>query len=253
MKYLFKIAIALGCLLTSANVFSQVKNPWLPLFGENLSTAHYDPAAWYEVDGILTAMQDKVIWTTIDYENFEIDLNFRNDRGTNSGVILYCSDTTNWIPNSVEVQIADDHYAVWADAKPFERCGAIYGHLGPHKDKIVKKPRVWNHLRIRCAGQHITVVLNGKKVTDMNMALWTSGTENPDGSEIPSWLPNPLAEMPTKGFIGLQGKHGAASISFKNIKIRSTNKEGFPEPPAPAEEAVEEAVRSVAPEEEVVL
>lgn len=42
------------------------------------------------------------------------------------------------------------------------------------------------------------VILNGKKVTEMDMSKWTSGTKNPDGSDIPSWLPKPFAELPTK-------------------------------------------------------
>lgn len=107
------------------------------------------------------------------------------------------------------------------NGKPFEKCGAIYGHLGAKQDKVVKKPGEWNHMRIRCAGQHITVILNGKKVTEMDMSKWTSGTVNPDGSEIPSWLPKPFAELPTKGYIGLQGKHGDSLIWFRNVKVRS--------------------------------
>jgi hypothetical protein len=31
--------------------------------------------------------------------------------------------------------------------------------------------------------------------------------DQPDGSEIPSWLSTPFAELPTHGNIGLQGKH----------------------------------------------
>lgn len=55
----------------------------------------------------------------------------------------------------------------------------------------------------------------------MDMSLWTSGAVNPDGTPIPSWLPKPFAELPTKGFIELQGKHGDASISFRNVQIRN--------------------------------
>jgi uncharacterized membrane protein len=55
----------------------------------------------------------------------------------------------------------------------------------------------------------------------MDMNLWTSGKVNPDGSEIPSWLPVPYAELPTKGSIGFQGKHGDATIWFRNLRIRS--------------------------------
>lgn len=194
---------------------------WRSLFGTNLSEATYSSEVWTESDGVLTAAQDDAIWTMEEYENFELDLEFKNDVGTNSGVVVYCTDIKDWIPNSVEIQIADDHYEKWANSKPYERCGAIYGHLGPEKDKVVKKPGEWNHLRVRCTGQRISVILNGKKITEMDMSKWTSGTENPDGSEIPSWLPKPFGELPTKGFIGLQGKHGDATIWFRNIKVRN--------------------------------
>ena len=76
-------------------------------------------------------------------------------------------------------------------------------------------------MRIRCKGKNISVILNGKKVTDMDMNLWTSGTKNPDGSDIPSWLPKPFSTIPTKGYIGLQGKHGNSLIWFRNVKVRS--------------------------------
>ncbi|MDL2264852.1 DUF1080 domain-containing protein [Parabacteroides sp. OttesenSCG-928-G07] len=197
------------------------RNSWRPLFGTDLSDASYDPEAWSWDSGILTATKDEAIWTTVEYENFELDVDFRNESGTNSGIVFYCTDTVNWIPNSVEIQIADDHYPQWSDAKPYERCGAVYGHLGPRQENVVRKPGEWNHIRVKCVGQNISVILNGKKLITMDMSKWTSGSVNPDESEIPEWLPNPLAEMPTKGYIGLQGKHGDAAISFRNVKIRN--------------------------------
>lgn len=217
-----KIVFALSLLLTAFTLSAQNEYKWEPLFGTNLSEATYDPAAWSETNGVLSAVQDESIWTKAEYENFELDLEFKTDKGTNSGVVIYCTDTEDWIPNSVEIQIADDHYEKWADGKPYERCGAIYGHLGPRQEKVVKKPGEWNHMRIKCVGQRISVILNGRKVTEMDMRQWTSGTVNPDGTEIPSWLPKPFAELTTKGRIGLQGKHGEALIWFKNVKIRST-------------------------------
>lgn len=223
--------IVLGFALAPSASNAEEKNKWIPLFGENLSEAVYSPDAWMlESGGILTATKDDAIWTKVEYENFELDLDFRTDHGTNSGVIVYCTDITNWIPNSVEVQIADDYYEKWKDARGYEMCGAIYGHLEPRQKMVVKESGEWNHMRVRCAGQRISVILNGKRVIDMNMALWTSGTENPDGSEIPDWLPTPFAELPTKGFIGLQGKHGDATVWFRNVKIRSTSKYGFSGP-----------------------
>jgi hypothetical protein len=135
-------------------------------------------------------------------------------------VIVYCTDRQNWIPNSVEIQIGDDYYFKDKGWVPNYMCGGIFGHLAP-TSTLVKKAGEWNHMNIRCEGQHITVKLNGVVSADMDMALWTSGTKNPDGSDIPSWLPTPFAELPTKGYIGLQGKHGEANIFFRNVKIAS--------------------------------
>jgi len=52
------------------------------------------------------------------------------------------------------------------------------------------------------------------------MNLFTSTKTNPDGSEIPSWLSNPMATLPLHGHIGFQGKHAGAPIYFKNIKVK---------------------------------
>jgi len=210
-------AVCLSVLLFSS---CSSKEQWKPLFGENLSDATFDPAVWILEDGVLSAVEDDFIWTKTEYENFELDLEFKTDEGTNSGVIVYCSDLSNWVANSVEVQIADDHSEVWGLENSYQKCGAIYGHLPPVEQKIVNKPGEWNSMRVTCRGQHIVVVLNGFEVSNMDMSQWTSGTENPDGTAIPPWLPTPFAELPTKGYIGLQGKHGQALIWFRNLNIR---------------------------------
>jgi len=218
-----KIILISSILLCFGVVVSSVsaKGKWKPLFGTNLSEAKYNPEIWSMDGNVLGAVKDESIWTTEEYENFELDLEFKTDNNTNSGVVVYCTDRNNWIPNSVEIQIADDHGEHFKNAKPNEKCGAIYGHLGAKKDKVVKKPGEWNRMQIQCKGQKITVKLNGKKVTEMDMSLWTSGTKNPDGTDIPGWLPKPFAEIPTKGYIGLQGKHGESLIWFRNMKIRT--------------------------------
>ena len=192
---------------------------WTDLFAADLSNAVFPAGVWTVSDGVLTASEDQAIWTNRDYENFVLDLEFMTAPGTNSGVIVYCSDMADWIPNSVEIQIADDFAEQWAKSPATWHCGAIFGHLAPAKS-AVKKPGEWNRFTITCAGKRITVVLNGEKVTDMDMSLWTSAKTNPDGSEIPPWLSRPFAELATKGRIGFQGKHAGAPIFFRMIRIR---------------------------------
>ena len=198
--------------------FCSCQSKWQPLFKSDLSNAMDEQGVWKYEGDVLTASEDACIFTTVEYENFEIDLEFKNEQGTNSGVIVYCTDRKDWIPNSVEIQIGDDYYFKDKDWSPNYMCGGIFGHLAPSKT-LVKPAGEWNHMNIRCKGQHILVKLNGEISADMDMSLWTSGKVNPDGSEIPPWLPTPFAELPTKGYIGFQGKHGEANIYFRNIKI----------------------------------
>ncbi len=192
---------------------------WPNLFKEDLSNSIKPDSVWTVSDGVLTASKDEAIWTNRDYENFVLDLEFKTADGTNSGVVIYCTDMKNWIPNSVEIQITDDYAEKWAKSPKTWQCGAIFGHLAASKS-TVKKPGQWNRFTIRCKGQNIDVMLNGERVTSMDMSLWASAKTNPDGSEIPSWLNKPYATLPTKGRVGLQGKHAGAPIWFRNIKIK---------------------------------
>ncbi len=195
---------------------------WDDLFKSDLSNAVFAKGVWTNTDEVLTASEDQVIWTQRTYNNFVLDLEFKNEEGTNSGVIVYCNDRDNWIPNSVEIQIADDFAEKWATSPKTWQCGAIFGHLAATKS-MVKQPGEWNRMTVSCKDNMIYVMLNGELVTEMDMMLWTSAEKNPDGSEIPPWLSKPLADLPTDGYLGFQGKHADARVFFRNIKIKEIN------------------------------
>ena len=197
---------------------------WESLFKNDLSNASFPKGVWTCEKGIFTASEDQAIWSAKKYQNFKLDLEFKTANGTNSGVIVYCTNKENWIPNSVEIQIADDYAKEWAESPKTWQCGAIFGHLAPTKS-LVKKPGEWNRYTITCKGKKIKVALNGEIVNEMDMDLWTSATKNPDGSEIPSWLSTPFNKLATHGYIGLQGKHAGAPIFFRNIKIKELKDE----------------------------
>ena len=206
-------------LFIAFGIQAQQNSGLIPLFTDDLSNADFPAGVWSIEDGVITATEDQCIWTQKEYENFILELEFKTAEGTNSGVIVYCTDTANWIPNSVEIQIADDFAKQWAEADKTWQCAAIFGHLAAKKS-MVKKPGEWNKMIVACKDKIIHVVLNGTTVTEMDMSLWTSATKNPDGTDIPSWLSTPFAELATKGKIGFQGKHAGAPIWFRNIKIK---------------------------------
>ncbi len=225
MIVLVAVCLGLGALAGAAKTSAPKKHPdskrWENLFKADLSNAVYPKGVWTVKDGVLTASEDKCIWSQKEYENFTLDLEFKTAPGTNSGVIVYCSDAESWIPNSVEIQIADDFAEQWAKSPPTWHCAAVFGRLAPTKS-TVKRPGQWNRMTVTCKGKMIYVMLNGELVTEMDMKKWTSATKNPDGTDIPAWLSKPAAELPTKGRIGLQGKHAGAPIYFRNVKIKTS-------------------------------
>ena len=194
---------------------------WADLFAADFSNALTPEGVWSWKDGELTPKdKDEVIWSKKEYENFIVDLEFNLDPGANSGVLVYNTELPNWVPNTVEIQLLDDPAPKWADIPPTWKCGGIFAHSVPRKS-AVKKAGEWNRMTIRCQGPMISVLLNGELVTDVNMKDWKSGKKNPDGSDIVEFEPRPLAEMATKGRIGLQGAHGGIATHFRNIKIKS--------------------------------
>ena len=151
-----------------------------------------------------------------DYQDFEMYVDWKIEKDGDAGLYLR---------GSPQVQIWDH-----TNEKDFKHgcqkgSGGLWNNSPgkPGKDPLVladKPAGEWNHCQITCCGPKIDVVLNGQPVTSFDMTLWRSGTENPDGSKMPPWLNKPLSSHPTKGAIGLQGKHGGAPIWFRNIKIK---------------------------------
>ena len=76
------------------------KSKWETLFAGDLSDAVFPKGVWSVKDGVLSATKDECIWTKKQYENFTIDLEFKTETNSNSGVLVYCSDRADWVSNS---------------------------------------------------------------------------------------------------------------------------------------------------------
>lgn len=223
MRKLFSLLVFFVAIASKADELPPKSHPdsskWADLIAPDLSNANFPAGVWYVEDGSFTASKDETIWSKNDWENFCIDLEFKPAAKANSGIVIYATDTKNWIPNSIEVQILDDWDEHWAKQPATWKCGAIFGRLAATK-QVVKKAGEWNRMTVWAKGRMIYVVLNNELVTTCDMTKWTDPKKNPDGTETPPWLKNAMATMPTKGKIGLQGKHGGAQIHFRNVKIK---------------------------------
>lgn len=172
-----------------------------------------------DAEGILTANADEILWSAEQYTDVILNLEFMTEHETNSGVFVYGSDTKDWIPNSVEIQIADDFSERWGNDRRDFQCGAFFGRQAAFQSRV-KQPGEWNEMTIYCHGPVVVVYLNGSRVNQFDLRDFTNGFTNPNGSEVPSWLRKPPSTLPTQGHIGFQGKHAGAPIYFRNIQVK---------------------------------
>jgi sugar phosphate isomerase/epimerase len=201
------------CIAAYNNAIAKLQKPaWKNLFSADLINAISKAGNWELKEGVLGALGGDDIWTKEKYGDFVLDLEFKLDNQTNSGVFLRTGDIVNWLETSIEVQILDSYGKAIPDRQD---CGAIFDCLAPSKN-MVKKPGEWNRYTITCKANKIYVVLNGQQIIDMDLNLWKEAGKNPDGTA--NKFKTAYQKMPRKGNIGLQ-YHGHP-VWFRNIKVQ---------------------------------
>jgi len=188
---------------------------WKNVFKTDFSNAVYNEGSWeIEAGGVMVAQKDEMFWTKERYGDFVLDLECKYDEDANSGVLLRTDDLVDWIQTGIEVQVRDSHEQ--AERNKYES-GSIFDIIEPSLN-AAKRVGEWNRFTITCRGKNIKVILNGKKVVDMDLNDWTEPNKNPDGTK--NKFRTAYKDMPLEGHIGFQGKHGGATVWYRNIKIR---------------------------------
>jgi len=204
---------------------------WHDLFAAELSNATFGGEnGWTLEDGLLTLNEGGGnIWTTEQYGDFQLDLEFKLAENTNSGVFIRTGDIQRYVQSSIEVQIHET-----SDGTNHGACGAIYDCLSPRLN-MTRETGEWNQYTITCDKNKIYIVLNGVQIIDMDVDLWTEPGQNApiitrrQGSRgapatmdtliTPNKFRTAIKDMPRVGHIGLQD-HGQP-IWFRNLKIKS--------------------------------
>ncbi len=184
---------------------------WKRLVADDLSNCIFTPGSWVMTEGVLSPKGEGDIWTKTRYGDFVLDLEFKLDTNTNSGVFLRTGRFEEWLHTAIEVQVLDSYGKKEVGR---EDCGAIFDCLAPRVN-AVKPPGEWNRYTITCRGSMITVVLNGHRIIDMDLNRWTQPHRNPDGT--PNKFNTAYRDMPRSGHIGLQ-YHGHP-VWYRNLKI----------------------------------
>lgn len=221
--------IVLLCLLFSPVAFA-FPPKWTSLFdGKTIKGWHSyhkeGVVGWYVEDGTLTpdgTGGDLV--TDKEYENFELEFEFKIPKGSNSGVvykIIDSPDIKSTYMSGPEYQVIDDKGYLDGNGKLYglketQMTGASYDMIPPSDLTITKAPGEWNKGRIVVNKNHVEHFLNGKKVVDYMYGSdeWKALVTK---SKFASW---PYATPHAKGKIALQNHSPKERVWYRNVQIR---------------------------------
>ena len=148
--------------------------------------------------------------TDREFSDFVLRFEFRLTPGANNGLGIRAPVEGDAAYNAMELQILDDAHPKYAKIKPWQFHGSIYGVVAAEPGSL-KPAGEWNSEEVIVTGSKVTVVVNGKKIVDADVAPFRDGQRTLDGQRHPG-----LAL--TKGHIGFLG-HGD-EVHFRNIEIR---------------------------------
>jgi len=185
---------------------------WEDVVADDLSNCTFNPGSWTVEDGVLTRKGGGDTWTKAKYGDFILDLEFKVDKGTNSGVFFRTANIKDPVQTGIEVQIYDSH----GREKPRKHdCGAIYDVQEPSVN-AVKPPGEWNRMTIMAKGSKISIVMNDKQIIDINLDDWPEAHKNKDGS--PNKFNTAYKDTARVGAFGFQD-HGK-SVWYRNIRVK---------------------------------
>ncbi|MBL8190632.1 MAG: DUF1080 domain-containing protein [Acidobacteria bacterium] len=138
------------------------------------------PEGWGVADGCITKVKTGSTTKTggdlitIDqFENFEFSVEWKLEKGGNSGIKYLVSESlppTGRSGVSFEYQVLDDdnHPDAKQGIAGNRTAGSLYDLIAASKDKKLNPPGEFNHSRIVVKGNHIEHWLNGIKVVEFD-------------------------------------------------------------------------------------
>jgi hypothetical protein len=174
--------------------------------------------SWEVVSGQMHTKSDEALKhsdliTKDQYKDFELQVDWKVDKGANSGILYHALETHDAsYETGPEYQLIDD-VGYPGKLEDWQKSGADYAMHPP--SQIASKPAgEYNHTRIVVKGDHVEHWLNGVKVADFH--AWTPEWEAL--KKAGKWKDHPDYGTSKTGFIVLQD-HGGG-VWFKNVKLR---------------------------------
>jgi hypothetical protein len=153
------------------------------------------------------------LYTSQEYSDFIFRFEFQLTPGANNGLGIHTPLKGDAAYVGKELQILDDTAPVYANLKPWQYHGSVYGIVAA-KRGFLKPVGEWNYQEVIVKGDDIKIILNGNVIVDANLAQ-ASKNGTADGKEHPGLLSY-------KGHIAFLG-HGS-ELNFRNIRIKDLAK-----------------------------
>ena len=172
---------------------------------------------WKVVNGILQGSDPRGTWLVSEkeYGDFLLEFDWKLGERGNSGCGLRFPGQGDPAFDGIELQMADFRYNT--EAKDSELTGGLYRAIAPTVQ--VYKPTEWNHYQIRLQGPRMVVILNGKKIQDLNLDEQNQIVKRHNGSTAP-----PIKDRPRRGHIGFQElSRGGSHVEIRNARIKVLN------------------------------
>lgn len=194
--------------------------------GTDLSKWVGDKVGYVPVNGCIEVYASygnaKNLYTEKEYTDFILRFDFCFLRhGVNNGVGIRTPMGVDAAYHGMcEVQVLDHDAPIYADLKPYQVHGSVYG-IVPAK-RIVHKPLgEWSTMEIRVIGETVKVFVNGELINDANVRTACQGHNvAPDGGKKNPYTTdgkNHPGLFNKKGHIGFLG-HGAG-LKYRNVRI----------------------------------
>jgi hypothetical protein len=163
-------------------------------------------SAWGASEGVLFTTGEGGGWlsTAKEFGDFQLELDFRVPPGGNSGVFIRAPRQGDPAYTGMEIQVLDDYAQEYANLKPWQYCGSVYG-VQPPALRATKKAGEWQHMQIVADGPRVKVMLNNQQIVDADLIAHMDKESSHPGLKRRA------------GFIGLQS-HGQ-KVEYRNIII----------------------------------
>jgi hypothetical protein len=219
--------LAIGIAGTSCKTTGQAEGKFVKVFPEDgvpqgwsvrawddVSKQPAQPTVWKVEAGILNGGEPRGTWLVSDreYGDYELEFEWKLGPRGNSGCGIRFPAKGDPAFDGMELQMADVRYN--PEAKDSELTGGIYRAIAPRVQ--VYKPEQWNKYHLTLKGEHLTAILNGTLIQDIDLNQQNQIVKRHNNTDAP-----PVKDRPRRGHIGFQElSRGEEHVQIRNAKIK---------------------------------